>query len=143
MAYRRRAALLAMATSFTLAGLGAGGVASAPAADATLSIQRFQDEYGTYNYVTVQGTVSAWYGWNSRVVVRLWGDDRWSDDLLDGPANADYFDGWYFVRSFWVSDSTLDEDWDGQDEIYAGIRVYDSAGRQRETAETNRVYDHW
>ena len=142
MAGRRNTALIAVATSLIAAGLGAGGVQSASAATATLNIQRYQDEYGTYNYVAVSGTVSAWYGFGSRIAVRVWGDDKWDDDLLDGPANAD-FDGLYFSRAVWLSDSTLDEDWDGRDEIYAGVRVYDSAGRQRETVETNRVYGYW
>jgi hypothetical protein len=142
MAGRRKAALLAVAMSFIVAVLGTGGVASASTPDPSLRIQRYQDEYGTYNLLTVQGTVP-WYGWGSRVVVRLWGDDSSYDDLLDGPANADYFDGFNFTRSFWIGDSTLDEDWDGQDEIYAGIRMYDSSGTQRKAAETNRVYGHW
>ena len=142
MGRRKNAALLAVATSFIVAGLGAGGVASASAADATLTIQRLQDENGiTYNEVTVNGTASRWFP-GGRVAVRLWGDDEWYDDLIDGPSWA-WFDGQTFTLTFWPLDCELDEDWDGTDEIYAGVRVYDGANRERETAETNRVEASW
>ena len=43
---------------------------------------------------------------------------------------------------FCVNRSALDEDW-GRDEIYAGVRVFNAAGQQIETVESNRLYDHF
>jgi hypothetical protein len=127
-----------------LAGTGAVGVASASAATARLDIYRWQDEYGVvYNQVVVNGSASTWNPFGGHVEVRLWGDDQWNDDLLKGPERAGYFDGLSFSHEWWVTDDELDEDWDGTDEIYAGVRIFDEHGNRRETAETNRVRGSW
>lgn len=74
-----------------------------------------------------------------RVDVRLWGDDEWYDDALGGPYVQYYDWSGYYSVSFCANRSTLDEDI-GQDELYAGVRVYDRAtGAQKESVESNRI----
>ena len=90
----------------------------------------------------VQGT-TGFYPYGMRVAVRLWGEDEWYDDLLGGPFVETFPGGWYSI-SFCMNRSTLNEDWEGRDELYAGVRVYDLAtGSQKETVETNRLYGYW
>jgi len=98
-----------------------------------------------FDYVMrVNYTLHRYYPNGSRVVIRYWGDDPSSDDLLMGPVE--------FRLPYWldtgyldvcVNSSTLDEDW-GEDEIYAGVRVYDAVtGVQHEVAETNRIHGYF
>ena len=76
-----------------------------------------------------------------RVEVRLWGEDEWYDDLLVGPISSPTTSAACYSIDFCANASTLDEDWEGRDELYAGVRVYDRAtGRQIETVESNRFY---
>ena len=76
------------------------------------------------------------------VVIRLWGEDSFSDDLLmgpDTPATWANYDGLRFAIANKVPNSLLNEDWGG-DELYAGVRlVYPNTTTLR-SAETNRVY---
>ena len=75
------------------------------------------------------------------VVVRLWGEDTFSDDLLMGPYTAvrgAYYDGLWYSIAHKVPNSLLNEDW-GQDEIYAGVRLNYPNGLTLRSAETNRV----
>jgi hypothetical protein len=118
----------------------------AAAATATLSIPYRGCVGGdgrNYDYtLRVQGT-TGYYPSGIRVEARLWGEDTFSDDFLGGPyVFASTFSGFYSI-DFCANSSTLDEDW-GQDEIYAGVRVYDrSTGRQVETVESNRIRDYF
>jgi hypothetical protein len=142
VAIRRTVALFAMATSLIAAGLAGGGAATAAAATAKLTIT--PTGYNNQYSVTVGGDVSGYYPSGVDVAVRLWGEDEWYDDLLAGPFVNYGFPGSGFGREFLVSGRTLNEDWEGRDEIYAGVRVYDRRnGRQVETAETKRVYGYW
>jgi hypothetical protein len=140
-----RFSILAAVAALTAAVLAGPGVARASAATATLSIpySGCVNSYGTHFDYTmrVQGTMGN-YG-ASRVEVRLWGDDEWSDDFLGGPFVQSYpWGGGYYFVEFCMNKSTLNEDW-GQDEIYAGVRVFDGSGRQRETVESNRIRDYF
>jgi hypothetical protein len=129
--------------ALTAAMLGAGA-ASASAATATLSIPYAgcTNSYGRqFDYtMRVRGTTATHD--RMRVEMRLWGEDEWSDDLLVGPISQSYDFGGAYTIDFCVNKSTLDEDW-GRDELYAGVRVYNSAGRQIESVESNRLYDYF
>ena len=77
------------------------------------------------------------------LVIRLWGEDGFSDDLLMGPYNpadvhADFW-GLRFSTGNYVSNSVLNEDW-GVDEIYAGVRLIQPNSVTLRSAETNGVY---
>jgi hypothetical protein len=141
MRIRMGMARLVVAASMAVGGVLIGSVSPAAAATtARLGIEFVEN--GVYR-VTVSGSTSNISA--RKVVMRLWGEDYSYDDLLVGPYEACVGDicGWSFSYSFLVSDSTLDEDWDGRDEIYAGVRVYNRSGVQLEWAETNRVYGYY
>jgi hypothetical protein len=75
------------------------------------------------------------------VVVRLYGEDTFSDDLLMGPYTAvsgANYDGLWFSIAHKVRNSLLNEDW-GTDEIYAGVRLLKPTGDTLRSDETNRV----
>jgi hypothetical protein len=86
-----------------------------------------------------------------KVLVRLWGDDPVSDDLLRGPISLPNpngrlsvtLQGLVFDLNQNISVHTLNEDtllgpFD-LDEIYAGVRLVNSGGTTIRAAETNRV----
>jgi hypothetical protein len=76
------------------------------------------------------------------VIIRLWGDDPASDDLLMGPYNPSVwanYDGLRFAIASKVPNSLLNEDW-GEDDIYAGVRLIQPNTLTLRSAETNRVY---
>lgn len=88
----------------------------------------------------------------AKVVVRMWGDDSFSDDLLYGPATAQLTDVQLSTRtgvSYTLDlprfpNSVLNEDDglfdDGLDEIYAGVRLIAPDGTTTtQSRETNRV----
>jgi hypothetical protein len=139
-----RFSILAAVAALTAAVLAGPGAARASAATAALSIpySGCVNSYGTHFDYTmrVQGTTANYYG--MRVDVRLWGDDEWYDDFLGGPFVQSYTFGGFYSVDFCMNKSTLNEDW-GQDEIYAGVRVFDGSGRQRETVESNRIRDYF
>jgi hypothetical protein len=143
----RKAALLAgLAAMSVTAGMGAGGVATAAAASVYLEeTQRFTWNLEDYHLITIHTEASRPYP-GGRVEIRLWGDDPSSDDLLR------YFvvssDHQYFVFKFnQLDNGLLNEDWGpspwpgdgGRDELYVGVRWFDSNGRQIEIAESNRI----
>lgn len=90
-----------------------------------------------------------------RVVVRVWGEDPIHDDLLLGPyilARGSVWSPSYAAATptgltlrLWVvvANTALDEDSYPdpglRDELYAGVRLVDPAGRTIRSAETNRV----
>lgn len=80
-----------------------------------------------------------------KIVLRVWGEDTFSDDLMIGPYNATSFtspvsNGLEFHKVLiGVNDNRLNEDW-GRDELYVGARLVDSRGRTVRAFETNRVY---
>lgn len=79
-----------------------------------------------------------------KIVLRVWGEDTFSDDLMIGPYNATSFTspvsgGLEFHKVLLaVKGSRLNEDW-GRDELYVGARLVDSSGRTLRAFETNRV----
>jgi hypothetical protein len=144
MHVRTLLARFALAASLVGVGFATAGSASASAATATLSVaySGCTNSYGQHFDYTmrVRGTTAT--SSRTRVEVRLWGEDEWSDDFLGGPYVQSYdFGGFYWI-DFCINKSALDEDW-GRDEIYAGVRVYNAAGQQIETVESNRLYDHF
>jgi hypothetical protein len=143
MAVRSKIAVLAAATSLFAAGLAGVGAASASAATAKLTIT--PTGYGGYYNVSVAGNVAGLYPQGFDVVVRLWGSDWQFDDLIAGPFTnygAAYQPG--YGREFQLHRSQLNEDPEGRDEIYAGVRIYDRRnGRQTEVVESNMVYDYY
>jgi len=87
---------------------------AAPAVTAQLYISYVGNGYWA---VVVDGHSSAP---NASVGVRVYGDDPWFDDFLFsivGTARTDYAGNFNLART--VYRSTLDEDWEGTDEIYA------------------------
>jgi hypothetical protein len=98
--------------------------------------------------VRTSSTAEALQLYNSgyRVVYRLWGDDPSYDDLLwDTSYMSNYSaqpDGLHFSNGLVLRSSFLNEDtcWcDNHDEVYAGIRLINSAGSTVRSAESNRV----
>ena len=83
------------------------------------------------------------------VVIRLWGDDAFSDDLLLGPYSPAevYADssGLRFKALNYVGSSLLNEDpgWGVVDEIYAGVRLLRPDTSTLRSAETNRINALW
>jgi hypothetical protein len=141
-----RLAGFAAVAALAAAAFAGPGAATAAAATATLSIpySGCVNSYGTHFDYTmrVQGT-TGYYSYGMRVEVRLWGDDEWYDDFLLGPVVQSYDWGGFYSIDFCVNKSTLNEDW-GQDEIYAGVRVFDaSSGIQKEKVESNRIHDYF
>jgi hypothetical protein len=144
---RRTAVALSVAAVATAAGLSA---APAHAAVGPLSAQLTVTPFSPgYHNVAVFGTVpmsrtEAQTLINNRhkIVLRLWGDDTFSDDLLIGPYNATFFatdKGLEFHKVLLqIDDDVLDEDW-GQDELYVGARLVNGNGGTVRSAETNHV----
>ncbi|HZM81768.1 MAG TPA: hypothetical protein VFC19_39105 [Candidatus Limnocylindrales bacterium] len=139
-AFRRAAVLLAvLVPAVTL------GAVPAHAATATLSLpySGCQDSTGrNYDYVMrVHATSTRSYPDGGWIVVRVWGDDPSSDDLLLGPLtwSFEFWSGGAFL-DMCVNRGTLNEDIGG-DEIYAGVRFFDArTGQQAEVVESNRIY---
>jgi hypothetical protein len=83
-----------------------------------------------------------------KIVLRVWGEDTFSDDLQIGPYNATSFtspvsNGLEFHKVLiGVKNSRLNEDW-GRDELYVGARLVDSRGRTVRSFETNRQYGNF
>ncbi len=141
----RRALTLLTATMVVAAGTAAAGAAPAFAVTAQLeiSLQCQTNDGRNWDYtVKVSGVTSRNYYDKYSVEVRIWGDDEWSDDLLNGPHRT-YYDNssapgpGYYSFALCMNSSTLNEDVGG-DEIYAGVRVYNANGVNSETVESNR-----
>jgi hypothetical protein len=90
------------------------------------------------------------------IVLRYWGDDEFSDDLLAGPVKPQTVsaaaDGLHFEHSLTISHSLLNEDDvplvdaaadNGVDEIYVGSRLLDPSGKTISLAESNRLEQHF
>ena len=76
------------------------------------------------------------------VVIRLWGEDQFSDDLLGGlytPTRWANHDGLRFALAHKTHISLLNEDW-GEDELYAGVRLLYPNTQTLRSAETNRLF---
>ena len=122
---------------------------------ANLKIAPYSGAYGVQS-VTVEGTVNMLPGEAQslidrryNVVIRLWGEDGFSDDLRLGPYSPDFASasivfpgGLYFKSQKLVGNSVLNEDWGG-DEIYAGVRLLKPDSTTLRSAETNTVYGSW
>jgi hypothetical protein len=79
------------------------------------------------------------------VVIRLWGEDPASDDLLLGPDNAPddaLSGGLYYSVAYKLPNSRLNEDW-GEDDLYAGVRLVQPNGVTLRSAESNRVWGYF
>jgi hypothetical protein len=139
-----RLAIVAAAAALT-----AGALATS--ANATTATLQFQysgctNSYGQhFDYTMRVHGESGWWP-PTRIEVRLWGDDSSYDDLLVGPFSR-WYDWWgndTYSIDFCVNQSTLDEDWDGRDELYAGVRFYDlETGHLKALVESNRLYGHF
>lgn len=161
---RIRTAVLGLMTAGALAAAAPAGAAIGPVTGAKLSLQASSKPICP---LTVDGTVpmtqseaQALITSGHHIVVRLWGEDPYSDDLL---AEYHLWRASILERSYISVTSKglrfrvraretarrLDEDnvhdLDG-DELYAGVRLVDGRGRTVRAAETNRVYGtfaHW
>ena len=133
----RRARRVALAASLIAAGVTAVGASTAAAA-ASLKIENRGN--GDCAWIVTGASSSSWPG--GRVEARLWGDDPYYDDYLGGPLSLRY-DGRSSYGWTGIPCSVLNEDIDGTDELYAGVRVYDSSGRQRETTTTEVLSGNW
>lgn len=147
--FRSTIAVIAAAAAVMIVGLP---TASADAAigsmTANLRVTPVQGEPG-YQWVHVYGNVKMTQAEaqllvneSHNVVIRLWGEDTFSDDLLMGPYTAvrgANYDGLWFSIAHKVRNSLLNEDWGG-DEIYAGVRLHYPNGQTLRSAETKRVY---
>ncbi|NES27072.1 hypothetical protein GCE86_14655 [Micromonospora terminaliae] len=147
-----RHAIRRMLTGLTAATVVAAGTVAASATPALavtakleilLQCQTNDGRYWDYT-VRVSGVTSRTYYDKYSVEVRIWGDDEWSDDLLSGPHRTYYEPeaGGYYSFAICMNSSTLNEDI-GQDDIYAGVRVYNVKGVNTETAESNRWYGYF
>ena len=140
-----RLAIIAAAAALAATALAAPANA---AGTATLSFaySGCTNSYGThFDYTMRVHGASGWWP-PTRIEVRLWGDDEWYDDLLVGPFSSwyDQYGNDYYSIDFCVNQSTLDEDWDGRDELYAGVRFYDLAtGSLKAKVESNRLYGYY
>jgi hypothetical protein len=122
------------------------GAVPADAATATLSIPyvNCQNSQGqNFDYLMrVDVTLSRNYFDGGQIVVRIWGDDPSSDDLLVGPVQQNFGEAYAGARmlvDLCVNKSTLNEDI-GTDEIYAGVRVFRiPSGAKTEVVESNRI----
>src|SRR4051794_24330162 len=136
---RLRRTLSILAVSGALAGSGllaAAAPASAAAPQyAKLYITPSFDHPGYYNVV-----VSGHFNTNvtqSTVGMRLKGDDEWFDDDLGVSRTGQ---AWYgdFSLAVLVWHGTLNEDWEGQDEIYASVSS--STGWSTDTNNVNGYF---
>jgi hypothetical protein len=145
---RSTIAVMAAAAAVALVGLHAAPADAAVGSMTTgLRVTPVVGQPG-YHWVHVYGNVKmsqaeAQHLMNEghNVVVRLWGDDQFSDDLLMGPYSAvrgANHDGLWFSIANKVPNTLLNEDW-GQDEIYAGVRLVQPNTQTLRSAETNRV----
>ena len=117
-----RRLLAVLATGAAVAGsaalLPAEAASAAPAQYARLSITPSVDFPGYYNVV-----VSGHFNTGVRVStvgMRLKGDDPWFNDDLGVSRTGSAVDGDFAVSAL-VWHGTLDEDWEGQDEIFASV----------------------
>ena len=145
---RNTIAVMAAAAAVTLVGLQAAPAdAAVGSMTAGLRVTPVSGQPG-YQWVHVYGNVKMsqveaqqLINEGHNVVVRLWGEDQFSDDLLMGPYSAvrgANYDGLWFSIAHKVPNSLLNEDW-GQDEIYAGVLLVQPNTQTLRSAEPNRV----
>ncbi len=138
---RKSLARVATVMSLMAVGVAGAGAATASAATAELTITPTGLGFNQYD-VSVVGTVRN-VPTGSYVEIRLWDDDDFSDDFIVGPMRGEIIARRFFAHEFRVYGNQLDRDccspFDGEEEIYAGVRVYDPSGRQIDQVESNRV----
>lgn len=140
MQVRRKFTRLALA-ALTTAGIAAVAAPNASAATAQLSITPYEWAPG-YWQVSVGGQVAGTYPQGFDAVIRIWGEDEWFDDRLATTTTTSTPYDKYYGKTLLLSRATLNEDPEGRDEIYAGVRIYDRrTGSQAESVESNRF--HW
>ena len=137
MNLRRRLTILAMGAALAVPAVVA---AAAPASAALpqyarLSITPSWEHPGYYN-VVVSGHFNTTAA-QTTVGMRLKGDDPWFNDDLGVSRSGQ---AWYgdFTLSALVWHSTLNEDWEGQDEIFAAVSS--STGWKANTPNVNGYY---
>ena len=137
MGLRRMLTVLATSAALAAPGIvGAAAPASAAAPQyAKLSITPSQEHPGYYD-VVVSGHFNT-TAIQSTVGMRLKGDDPWFDDDLGVSRTGQ---AWYGDFSLYalVWHGTLNEDWEGRDEIYA--HVSSSTGWSTDTPNVNGHY---
>jgi len=122
------AAVLPQAAAEASAPLDSAVLLPLPIVSARLAIV---DMGGGYHLVVVSGTST---GLSRDFGVRVYGDDTWFDDLLFNVVGARTDPSGAFSVSRVVHRNTLNEDWEGQDEIYAIVDI-SGAG----SARTNTI----
>jgi hypothetical protein len=149
---RRTVAVMAAAAAVATVALPAASAdASIGSMTANLRVYPVEGVPG-YSWVHIYGRVSmtqseAQYLINTRhnVVIRLWGEDPASDDLLLGPDNAPddaLSGGLYYSVAYKLPNSRLNEDW-GEDDLYAGVRLVQPNSVTLRSAESNRVWGYF
>jgi hypothetical protein len=126
---------LGAAIAVPVAAATASAAAAAPAQYANLYITPSQEHPGYYN-VVVSGHFNTTAA-SSTVGMRLKGDDPWFNDDLGVSRSGQ---AWYgdFTLYALVWHGTLDEDWEGRDEIFA--TVSSSTGFSTSTANVNGYF---
>jgi hypothetical protein len=149
---RRTIAVAAAAAAVLSVGLPATSAdASVGSMTANLRVTPVEGQPG-YQWVHVYGQVNMTraeaqdlINRHYNVVIRLWGDDPSSDDLLMGPytpvVSAEYF-GLHYSVAHKVPNSLLNEDW-GEDDLYAGVRLVQPNTVTLRSAESNRVWGYF
>jgi hypothetical protein len=163
---RRLAAVLVAGATATMIGVGGAGAAqAAPTMDAgtaatgattsrtaaTNTAVPAVAEYarlsirplGSGNYsITVSGRVNLAQPTPASYSIKLLGEDPWFDDTPfceEWPLNTNVNGG--FWHQYTCPGSLLNEDWDGQDEVYAKVTVYESGKYHR--LRSNTVKGHY
>ncbi len=113
---RLAAGVVAVAAAIPLALTSATPASSAPAQWSSISIVASADYPGYYNvYVWGHFNTTAY---QSTVGMRLKGDDPvFNDDLGVSATTTAYYGDFSFYKLVWKG--TLNEDWEGRDEIFA------------------------
>ena len=162
----RRAAVLVL-TALAVAGVGQPAT-PAQAAIGSLKADLEVDFWGSpgpeprYG-IEVKGVVSmtraeaqSLLNAGHKVVWRIWGDDPVSDDLMIGQSTSRHMSATWGGLTFWegappsinqtIEGYRLNEDdsiTDSRDELYAGVRLVNSAGATVRSAESDREYGNW
>jgi hypothetical protein len=136
MALSRRLTVLVISAATAAAAIAVMAPhASAATQEARLYITPSQEHVGYYD-VVVTGHFNTTQA-QSDVGMRLKGDDPWFDDDLGVSLSGRAWSGDFSLYAL-VWHGTLNEDWDGRDEIYASVRS--STGWSTNTPNVNGYY---
>jgi TctA family transporter len=147
---RTAVAILAAAAAVMTVGLSAAPAnAAIGPMTAKLTVTPYKPGYhnvAVFGLVKMsQGEAQSLLNSGHRIVMRLWGEDVFYDDLLIGPYSPQFgpaatAQGLEFHRvMIGVNDNVLDEDPEGADELYVGARLVRPGGSTIKSVTTNRV----